>query len=393
MAYIPPGRRRQQIQSTNQQAPDALRSLDQLADAAVLVVQATFSSQQTETVQIQSVEHIGTTTTDTGEQQYQLQMSSLREMPGLIQWFKRLAQPGDRIDLSDDLSKADRKHVHGLAQKNGLDSSSQGYGEGRHISLLCGHAGEGKTSEHSMYTQVGRTEKKRINKMFKLAQEQSQDLLVSKNEIAEMMLAGCPNDVFTQLETTLETADLLAAATRAGDLEKVAASLDEDSSRMCTRFGFREESIHLLHLAVGFGRDNVVLELLQRGAKPNERDISNRTVLQVCEDYAPSNPEQNERKEAILSALLDHGADPELPRCTAEPLVITSTSRGSGRYRSNSSNRGKGGGGKGNPTISRGLSRGPSGDVSGGGNGWDRAGHGKGQTSREAPRAPGRGRW
>ena len=181
------------------------------------LVQATFSSQQAESVQIQSVEHMGTTTTDTGEQQYQLQMSSLREMPGLLQWFKRLAQPGDRIDLPDDLSKADRKHVHGLAQKNGLDSSSQvriwrlqhsihsavelalhgaenlllmcvdvqGYGEGRHLSLLCGHAGAGKTSEHSMYTQVGRTEKKRINKMFKLAQEQSQDLLVSAAQYAQ----------------------------------------------------------------------------------------------------------------------------------------------------------------------------------------------------------------
>lgn len=55
---------------------------------------------------------------------------------------------------------------------------------------------------------------------------------MSKDELAEMMLAGCPNEVFTQLETTLETADFLAAATRAGDLEKVTASLDQDSSRM-----------------------------------------------------------------------------------------------------------------------------------------------------------------
>merc|ERR1712232_1383814 len=100
------------------------------------------------------------------------------------------------------------------------------------------------------------------------------------------------HDSFTEpmaeMEQFLQATDQLAVATRAGDLTKVCQALELHPTLLEQRFGFREDSVHLIHLAAGFNRYTVLCELLARGCDVNERDISHRTPLQVIEDYAPS---------------------------------------------------------------------------------------------------------
>eukprot|EP00656_Telonema_subtile_P008942 TRINITY_DN14177_c0_g1_i1.p2 TRINITY_DN14177_c0_g1~~TRINITY_DN14177_c0_g1_i1.p2 ORF type:complete len:112 (+),score=12.88 TRINITY_DN14177_c0_g1_i1:80-415(+) len=75
-----------------------------------------------------------------------------------------------------------------------------------------------------------------------------------------------------------------------------------------------EDSISLLHIGCSFGRDELVQVLLDRRADPNSRDASNRTALQVCQDYSPSNPVQQEQRALMLQMLHAHGADCEVVR-------------------------------------------------------------------------------
>jgi ankyrin repeat protein len=98
----------------------------------------------------------------------------------------------------------------------------------------------------------------------------------------------------------------LTQAARDGDLAAVRQLLDAGAD-----IDSRQQRCTALHLAVIYGRVEVALELIKRGADIQALDVLHHDPLMIC---ATSTGISDNDAARVARVLLEHGADPQAPR-------------------------------------------------------------------------------